>query len=48
MTQQALMIYINDFKLMMVVSVAAMGLGFLLRKPPKSTGGGGHAVAEMD
>lgn len=36
-TQQALMIsYINDFKLMMVVSILAIGLAFVLRKPPTS------------
>jgi DHA2 family multidrug resistance protein len=49
---QALMIsYVNDFKLMMGVTLLALPLIFLLRKPkhaPESGGGGGAPAAHMD
>lgn len=46
---QALMIsYVNDFKLMMVVTLFALPLVFLLRKPKTATVGGGAQSAHMD
>ena len=43
--QQALMIsYIDDFKLMMIVTMLAVPLALLLRRPKKATG----AVAQME
>ncbi len=46
-TRQATTIaYIDDFKLMLVLTLLAMPLVFLLRKPPAPAGNGGHAVME--
>jgi DHA2 family multidrug resistance protein len=47
---QALMIsYVNDFKLMMGVTLLALPLIFLLRKPKHApAGGGGAPAAHMD
>lgn len=48
-TQQALMIsYLDDFKLMMFITIAAMPIVFLLRKPQPgaASGGGQPAMAE--
>jgi DHA2 family multidrug resistance protein len=48
-TQQALMIsYVNDFKLMMIVSLCAIPLALLLRKPKMAAAGGGAPAAHMD
>ncbi|MGO4836464.1 EmrB/QacA family drug resistance transporter, partial [Rhizobiaceae sp. 2RAB30] len=47
-TQQALMIsYVDDFKLMMIVTLCAMPLVFLLRKP-RSMAPAGAPAAHMD
>ncbi|RJG45701.1 MULTISPECIES: DHA2 family efflux MFS transporter permease subunit [unclassified Mesorhizobium] len=47
--QQAAMIsYVNDFKLMMIVSLCAIPLAFLLRKPKVAPAGGAPAAAHMD
>ncbi|MEI5677373.1 MULTISPECIES: DHA2 family efflux MFS transporter permease subunit [unclassified Mesorhizobium] len=47
--QQAAMIsYIDDFKLMMIVSLCAIPLVFLLRKPKIAPAGGAPAAAHMD
>ncbi|BCH26580.1 EmrB/QacA family drug resistance transporter [Mesorhizobium sp. L-8-10] len=47
-TQQALMIsYVDDFKLMMIVTLCAMPLVFLLRKP-RAPAQGGAPAAHMD
>jgi DHA2 family multidrug resistance protein len=46
-TRQATIIaYIDDFKLMMVVTLLAMPLVLLLRKPGAGGGGGAHAVID--
>jgi DHA2 family multidrug resistance protein len=46
---QALMIsYVNDFKLMMVVTLFALPLVLLLRKPKYAPAGGGAPAAHMD
>ncbi len=46
--QQALMIsYVDDFKLMMIVTLAAIPLALLLRKP-RAMAGGAPAAAHMD
>ncbi|WP_207478121.1 hypothetical protein [Arenibaculum pallidiluteum] len=47
-TQQAAMIaYLDDFKLMMSITLAALPLLVLLRRPARpSAPGGGHAVME--
>ncbi|MBS9721108.1 DHA2 family efflux MFS transporter permease subunit [Tianweitania sp. BSSL-BM11] len=43
--QQALMIsYVDDFKLMMIVTLCAIPLALLLRKPKAAAGGGAPAV----
>ncbi|MEP9371196.1 DHA2 family efflux MFS transporter permease subunit [Mesorhizobium sp. KR1-2] len=48
-TQQAMMIsYVNDFKLMMIVSLCAIPLALLLRKPKMAAAGGGAPAAHMD
>jgi DHA2 family multidrug resistance protein len=46
---QALMIsYVDDFKLMMLVTLAAIPLAFLLRKPRAAASAGAPAAAHMD
>ncbi|MHA6684552.1 DHA2 family efflux MFS transporter permease subunit [Mesorhizobium sp. A556] len=46
---QSLMIsYVNDFKLMMVVTLFALPLVLLLRKPKPNRAGGGAPAAHMD
>jgi DHA2 family multidrug resistance protein len=48
---QALMIsYVDDFKLMMIVTLCALPLVFLLRKPAPARAAGGDAApaAHMD
>ena len=46
---QSLMIsYVNDFKLMMGVTLLALPLVFLLRKPKHAPAGGGAPAAHMD
>jgi len=46
---QALMIsYVNDFKLMMVVTLCAVPLVFLLRRPRYAPAGAGAPAAHMD
>ncbi len=40
--------YINDFKLMMVVTLFAFPLVFLLRKPKKAPAAAGAPAAHMD
>jgi DHA2 family multidrug resistance protein len=43
--QQALMIsYVDDFKLMMIVTLCAIPLALLLRKPKAAAAGGAPAV----
>ena len=45
-TRQAAMIgYIDDFKLMMFITLAAMPIILLLRSPKRGAGGAGHAAA---
>ena len=44
--QAATIAYIDDFKLMMVLSLIALPLVLLLRKPRTPAGSGGHAVME--
>ena len=47
--QQSLMIsYINDFKLMMIVTLCAIPLAMLLRKPKMVASAGGAPAAHMD
>ncbi|MBX3581583.1 MAG: DHA2 family efflux MFS transporter permease subunit [Rhizobiaceae bacterium] len=46
---QALMVsYVDDFKLMMIVTLCAIPLVFLLRKPASAPVGGGAPAAHMD
>ena len=46
---QALMVsYVNDFKLMMIVTLCALPLVFLLRKPAPVQAVGGSPAAHMD
>ncbi len=48
-TQQAMMIsYVNDFKLMMIVSLCAIPLALLLRKPKVAPVGAAAPAAHMD
>ena len=48
-TQQAMMIsYVNDFKLMMIVSLCAIPLALLLRKPRVAPVGAAAPAAHMD
>jgi len=46
---QAMMIsYVNDFKILMVMTLAAIPFVFLLRKPKAGPAGGGAPAAHMD
>ena len=46
---QAMMIsYINDFKILMVMTLIAVPFVFLLRKPKAAPAGGGAPAAHMD
>jgi DHA2 family multidrug resistance protein len=46
---QALMVsYVNDFKLMMIVTLCALPLVFLLKKPAPAQAAGGPPAAHMD
>ena len=40
--------YVNDFKLMMLVTLAAIPLALLLRKPGHGAPAGAPAAAHMD
>jgi hypothetical protein len=46
--QSAMIAYIDDFKLMMIVTLLAMPLALLLRKPRAMAGGGAPAAAHLD
>ena len=40
--------YIDDFKLMMIITLCAIPLALLLRKPEAPPGAGAPAAAHMD
>jgi DHA2 family multidrug resistance protein len=45
--RQALMIaYLDDYQMMMLLTLAAMPLLLFVRRPPKAPPGPGHAVME--
>ena len=45
--RQALMIaYLDDYRMMMLLTLVAVPLMVFLRRPPKDAGGGGHVVME--
>jgi DHA2 family multidrug resistance protein len=46
--QAAMISYVDDFKLMMIVSLCAIPLAFLLRKPKAAPAAGAPAAAHMD
>jgi DHA2 family multidrug resistance protein len=46
--QSAMIAYLDDFKLMMIVTLAAVPLLLLIRKPSRSAGAGAPAHAVMD
>ena len=46
--QSAMIAYINDFKLMMIVTLAAIPLALLLRKPRAAPAMGQPVAAHMD